>query len=124
VERNERAIRAALVWGAAWGVFEATAGSLVHLAKVPQLPGIVMLPAALYFMSRAFIRSGRVETIFLSGCVAAALKLATVFLPGMSSRAAVNPALAILVEALAVTGLAAYFPRVFTWVSFAPRLKK
>ena len=106
MERKNGAIRAALVWGAAWGLWEATAGHLVHLAKIPNLPGIVMLPAALFFMSRAFVRGGRVETIFLSGCVAAALKLATILLPGVSSRAAVNPALAILAEALIVTGVA------------------
>jgi hypothetical protein len=111
VERKDTTIRAALVWGAAWGLWEATAGHVLHLLKIPRLPGLVMIPAALFFLSRAFLRSGRVEAIFLSGCVAAALKLATILLPGTSARAAVNPALAILAEALAVTGLLVFFPR-------------
>jgi hypothetical protein len=102
-------IRTAVFWGSLWGLWEATAGHLVHLARVPGLPGLVMLPAALFFMSRAFIRSGRAETIFLTGCVAAALKLSDLLIPGLASRAALNPALAILAEALAVTGLYAFF---------------
>jgi len=102
---KNRAIGAALVWGSAWGLWEATAGHLVHLAKVPNLPGLVMVPAALFFMSRAFLRSGRTETIFFAGCVAASLKFATILLPGFTPRAAINPTLAILAEALAVTGL-------------------
>jgi len=108
VERNNRAIEAAVFWGSLWGLWEATAGHFVHLAKVPNLPGLIMLPAALFFMSRAFNRGGRAEAIFGAGCVAAALKFATILLPGISSRAAIHPALAILAEALIVTGLAAF----------------
>ena len=106
MQRKNGAITAALVWGAAWGLWEATAGHFVHLLKIPNLPGLVLLPAALYFMSRAFARSGRAEAIFLAGCVASVIKLATILLPGISTRAAVNPALAILAEALALTGVA------------------
>ncbi len=101
----KRSIGAVLVWGAAWGVFEATAGHLVHLVKIPNLPGLVMLPAAAFFMSRAFARSGRAESIFLAGCFASAIKFATILLPWISSRGAVNPALAILAESLFATGV-------------------
>jgi hypothetical protein len=110
VDKQKSAVGAALVWGASWGFWEATAGHLVHLVKIPNLPGLVMLPAALFFMSRAFLRSGRVEGIFFAGFIAASLKLATILLPGFTSRGAINPALAILIEALAVTGLAAFSP--------------
>ena len=63
-----------------------------------------MLPAAIAFMGRAFAASGREETIFLTGCAAAALKLLDVLAPGRSLAAVVNPAQFILLEALAVTG--------------------
>ncbi len=108
MERRKSAIEAAVFWGSLWGLWEATAGHLIHLAKVPNLPGLVLLPAALFFMSRAFACGGRTESIFGAGCVAAAMKFATILLPGISSRAAINPALAILAEALMVTGLAAF----------------
>ena len=98
MERQNGAIRAALIWGALWGFWEATAGHLVHLIKIPGLPGIHHVPAALFFMSRAFARSGRLESIFLAACVAAGIKLATILLiPGHNfAQAALNPALAIL----------------------------
>jgi hypothetical protein len=97
----------ALFWGSVWGLWEATAGHAVHLLRVPGLAGAVMLPAAVVFMSRAFAATGREETIFLTGCVAAALKLLDLLVPGRNLLAVVNPAQFILLEALAVTGVRA-----------------
>ena len=94
----------ALFWGSVWGLWEATAGHAVHLLHVPGLAGAVMLPAAIAFMGRAFAATCREETIFLTGCAAAALKLLDVLAPGRSLAAVVNPAQFILLEALAVTG--------------------
>lgn len=100
-----------LLWGLLWGLWEATAGHLVHLIKIPGLPGFVMAPAAFFFMSRAFARSGRTESIFLTACVAAGIKLIDLFIPGQLVQAAVNPAQAILLEALAVTGFYTFLSR-------------
>jgi len=113
---NERGRRdalwpAVLLWGGLWGVWEAAAGPLVHAVKVPGLPGTVMFPAALFFMSRAYERSGQLESIFLAACAAAGLKLVDLLLPGQLAQAALRPALAILLEALAVTGFQAFFGR-------------
>lgn len=94
----------ALLWGSAWGLWEATAGHAVHLLRVPGLAGAVMLPAAVLFMSRAFAASGREEAIFLAGCVAAGLKLLDVIVPGRDLLSILNPAQFILLEALAVAG--------------------
>ena len=93
-----------LVWGSAWGIWEATAGYFIHLAHIPGLPGFVMIPAAFYFMSRAFVRSGKQETIFLAACVAACFKLLDLFIPGQNIQGVVNPVQAILLESLAVAG--------------------
>ena len=114
VERrtSERGLwHAVLVWGALWGIWEATAGHVVHLIKIPGLPGFIMAPAAFFFMSRAFARSGRLESIFLAGCVAAGIKLFDLLIPGQLVQAAVHPAQAILLEALAVTGYFAFLGR-------------
>ena len=94
----------ALFWGSVWGLWEATAGHAVHLLRVPGLAGAVMLPAAVLFMSRAFAATGRVETIFLAGCVAAGFKLLDLLIPGRNLLAVLNPAQFILLEALAVAG--------------------
>ena len=105
-ERNRTSAfwRAALFWGLLWGMWEATVGHFVHLIKLPGLPGFIMFPAAFFFMSRAFVRSGRAESIFPAACVAAGIKLLDIFIPGAAAQASVNPALAIILEALAVTG--------------------
>jgi hypothetical protein len=103
--------RTVLFWGSLWGIWEATAGHLVHLVKLPGLPGFIMFPAAFFFMSRTFARSGRAESIFLAACVAAGIKLFDLFIPGELVQAAVNPAQAILLEALAVTGFYAFLGR-------------
>lgn len=100
-----------LLWGSLWGIWEATAGHFVHLIKIPGLPGFIMFPAAFFFMSRAFARSGRIESIFLAGCIAAGIKLFDLFIPGQLVQAAVNPAQAILLEALAVTGFYEFLHR-------------
>ena len=103
--------RPALFWGSLWGIWEATAGQLVHLVRIPGLPGFIMFPAAFFFMSRAFARSGRAESIFLAACVAAGIKLFDLFIPGELVQAVVNPAQAILLESLAVTGFYSFFGR-------------
>lgn len=36
----------ALFWGSVWGLAEATLGHLLHLARVPGLPGLAMVPVA------------------------------------------------------------------------------
>jgi len=93
-----------LFWGSIWGIWEATAGYIIHLTHIPGLPGFVMFPAAFYFMSRAFVRSGKQEVIFLTACVAAGFKLLDLFIPGQNIQGVVNPAQAILLESLAVAG--------------------
>jgi hypothetical protein len=102
---------AVLFWGSLWGIWEATAGYVIHLTHVPGLPGFIIFPAAFYFMSRAFIRSGRYGAIFLAACVAAGLKMFDIFIPGQNLQAVINPAQAILLESLAVTGFYCFLQR-------------
>lgn len=97
-------LAAAFLWGSLWGLWEATAGYLAHLTHIPGLPGFIMAPAALYFMSRAFAEAGKIGSVFLTACVAAGLKLLDIFIPGRTLQAVINPALAILLESLAVAG--------------------
>ncbi len=94
-----------LFWGTLWGIWEATAGHILHLTHVPGLPGLVMIPVAFFFMSKAFVGSGRYESVVLTACVAAGIKMFDMFIPGQSLQAVVNPAQAILLESLVVTGI-------------------
>jgi hypothetical protein len=92
---------AALFWGSVWGLGEATFGHLLHLARVPGLPGLVMVPFAVLVMGRAAARSRSARAVFLAGVVAAGFKFLDLLVPGTDLVAVVNPVQAILLEALA-----------------------
>jgi len=104
-------LKAVFFWGALWGIWEATAGHAAHFIRVPGLPGSIMFPAAFFFMSRAFLRSGHLTSIFMAACIAASIKFLDAFIPGQNIQAVVNPAQAILLESLAVAGFYAFFGR-------------
>ena len=92
---------AALFYGSVWGLGEATLGHLLHLARVPGLPGLVMFPFGVLVMGRALNRSGSAAAVFSTGAVAAGFKFLDLLLPGTDILAVINPAQAILLEGLA-----------------------
>ena len=92
---------AALFWGSVWGLGEATLGHLLHLARVPGLPGLVMVPFAVLVMGRAAARSQSAAAVFLTGVVAAGFKSLDLIVPGTDLLAIANPIQAILLESLA-----------------------
>ena len=96
-------IPTALLWGAVWGLGEATLGHLLHLARVPGLPGLVMAPFAVLVMGRVAVQSRSASAVFLAGAVAAGSKLFDLLVPGTDLLAIANPIQAILLEALAGT---------------------
>jgi hypothetical protein len=102
---------AAFLWGSLWGLAEATVGYLLHIVRVPGLPGLIMLPVGLFMMGCACRRTGRIEVIPVTALVAALLKLAALPIPGIDVLAVVNPVRAILLESLVAAGLAAAFGR-------------
>ena len=99
--RSRPALVTALLWGSVWGLGEATLGHLLHLVRVPGLPGLVMVPFAVAVMGRAAARSRSASAIFLAGMVAASFKLFDLLVPGTDLLALSRPIQAILLEALA-----------------------
>jgi hypothetical protein len=91
----------ALLWGSVWGLGEATLGHLLHLARVPALPGLIMAPIAVLIMGRLAVRSHSAGAVFLAGIVAAGFKLFDLLVPGTDLLALSRPIQAILLEALA-----------------------
>jgi hypothetical protein len=88
-----------LFWGSLWGIVEATLGYLVHLVTlIPGIAGFIMFPIGFYFMNRAYRESGKAVSLFSTSAAAATIKLVDLFLPGPGPHAAINPALAILME--------------------------
>lgn len=90
-----------LAYGSIWGLAEATLGHVLHLARVPGLPGLVMVPIAVAIMGRVAARSRSAAAVFVAGAVAASFKLLDLFVPGTDLLALVHPVQAILLEALA-----------------------
>jgi len=90
-----------LFFGSVWGLAEATLGHLVHLARVPGLPGLLMLPVAVAIMGRTAVRSRSAGAVFLAGAVAASCKLLDLLVPGTDLLTLSRPVQAILLEALA-----------------------
>lgn len=91
----------ALAYGSIWGLAEATLGHVLHLARVPGLPGLVMVPIAVAVMGRVAARSPKAAAVFVTGAVAASFKLLDLLVPGADLLALVHPVQAILLEALA-----------------------
>jgi hypothetical protein len=91
----------ALSYGAVWGLAEATLGHLLHAARVPGLPGLLMVPVAVAIMGRLAVRHRRAAAVFCAGAVAASFKLFDLLLPGTDLLVLSRPMQAILLEALA-----------------------
>jgi len=98
---------AALGYGSLWGFGEATLGHFLHLARFPGLPGLVMFPFGVLVMGRILARTGSAAAIFSAGVVAAGFKFFDLLLPGTDLLAVLNPAQAIIMEALAASAWAA-----------------
>jgi hypothetical protein len=94
--------RAILAWGLTWGAAEASLGHILHWISVPGLAGLVMAPIGVWAMARAVRATGRPAVAFAVSALAAAVKMADVFLPGRGPVMALRPALAILAEGLFV----------------------
>jgi hypothetical protein len=100
-----------LFWGSLWGIAEATAGLVLHMAAIafPGVPGFFMFPIAFYFMKKAYDSTGKASSIFSVSLVAALIKLSDFLLPVSMAIRIINPALSILMEGLAVCLVIKFF---------------
>ncbi|MBD3414550.1 MAG: hypothetical protein GF421_08990 [Candidatus Aminicenantes bacterium] len=109
-EKNMRARTwTALLWGIAWGITEATLGHLLHAVKIPGLAGFIMFPVAVFFMLRVYFATNRMSLILWTSCMAAGFKALDIFIIPFDVLSALNPALAILSESLALVLFLAFF---------------
>lgn len=89
-----------LLWGALWGIFEATVGYLLHLVSFGY-SWLILYPFACFFMSNVYRKTGRTVSVALVGCLCACIKMLNLLLPGRVDKVT-NPAFSILFEALAM----------------------
>ncbi len=89
-----------LLWGALWGIFEATVGSILHSVSFGYT-WLVWYPAACFFMGSAYRNTGTVSSIIFVGLLCASVKMLNLLLPGRVDKV-ISPAISIVFEALAM----------------------
>lgn len=102
-----------LLYGALWGIFEATLGTVLHLpafevGKIFTKSSIIMVPIAFFFMALCYKKTGSLLSVLYAGLVSASIKLSTAFVMGMTIYV-YFPAIYIVVESLAMMGALAIF---------------
>ena len=114
-----------LLYGALWGLFEATLGTMLHLpffeaGKLFTKSSIIMVPIAFLFMTLCYKKTGSLLSVLFAGLVSATIKLSTAFVMGMTIYV-YFPAIYIVVESLAMMGALAIFrpTKVLSLKSFA-----
>lgn len=89
-----------VIWGTIWGIFEATVGYLLHLLPF-RIGWLVWYPVACFFMSNAYRRTNRVSSVLFVGILCASIKMLNLLFPVSIDRV-INPAVSIVLEALAM----------------------
>ncbi len=100
----KKSLNIILFWGAIWGITEATLGYVLHLFSIPLpgLPGLLMFPVAFVFMHRVYDSTQDAMSVVQIACVAAMIKLTDLLFGGLLTIYIINPALSLIIEALAV----------------------
>jgi len=96
-------MRPVLIWGLAWGAFEATAGFVLHQLPVA-IGAYVWFPAAYFFMDRAYQKTGKRRAVMWAALLAASLKMLNLFW-ALRPDHVINPAVSIMLESLAMAGV-------------------
>lgn len=98
----QRLWRSVCIWGALWGLLEASLGYLLHLIPgAAAASGMLLFPLAFFCMRAAVLESGQSLAALLAALVAAMLKLLDFLLPNPAAPLILRPALAITLEGLA-----------------------
>jgi hypothetical protein len=96
-----------LIIGSVWGFFEMTLGGFLHIMHFPQ-KGAIMGGLAISFMAFFVTMTGKPSLVPILGFIAASFKPldAIIFGVPIGSPFIVNPAIAIVMEALAFSAIA------------------
>ncbi len=92
-----------VIWGAIWGIFEATVGHLLHLVSFGYAR-LIWYPVACFFMTNVYRKTGRLSSVFFVGLLCAAVKMLNLFLPGRIDKV-INPAVSIIFEAASLAAV-------------------
>lgn len=96
---KKRVLGSILLWGACWGIFEATGGFILHQLPV-NVGYLIWFPAAFFFLDRCYKETGKPWAAILMGIFAASIKLLNLFFPLRVDKV-INPAVSMVLESLA-----------------------
>lgn len=108
-EGKIRNISIILLWGALWGILEATVGLILHSFPFQIPTGSVLFPIGYYFMQKSYRDTNKLNSMFNTAIVAAFIKLINLFSPTIPIIKVLNPAACILLEGLGVVLVFKYF---------------
>ena len=91
-----------LIWGAIWGIIEATIGNALHLLPFRVPTGSVLFPIGYFCMQKSFNETKDIKSMFFTSGIAAAIKFVNLFSPITPVIKVINPAACVLLEGLAV----------------------
>ena len=121
MERRQNILKtlfAVLLFGGAWGIIEATLGTVLHLPIVHRTMFLssttILVPIAYFLMGACYKRSGNMRSVLYMGILAASMKAISCAIFKMSF----NPCFYILMEALSM-GIALLVIRPKKVISFA-----
>lgn len=93
-----------IIWGAVWGIFEATAGYFLHQISFGY-SWLIWYPVACFFMTNVYRKTGMLTSVVFVGLLCAAIKMLNLFLPGRIDRV-LNPSISIVFEAITLAAIA------------------
>ncbi|PKM45484.1 MAG: hypothetical protein CVV03_06725 [Firmicutes bacterium HGW-Firmicutes-8] len=93
-------ISAIVLWGALWGIAEATVGYVLHMITF-RIGWFFWFPIAFFFMNRVYKDTGKLSSILYTCSIASAIKLTNLLLPARIDKV-INPAVSILFEGVVV----------------------
>lgn len=121
MERRQNILKtlfAALLFGGAWGIIEATLGTVLHLPIIHRTMFLssttILVPIAYFLMGACYKRSGNMRSVLYMGILAASMKAISCAIFKMSF----NPCYYILMETLSM-GIALLVIRPKKVISFA-----
>lgn len=102
-----------LFYGALWGIFEATLGTLLHLPAFEAgglftKSSIIMVPVAFLLMTLCYKKTGSLTSVLFAGLISATIKLSTAIVVPFTVYV-YFPAIYIVAESLAMFGALAIF---------------
>ncbi len=107
-----RKVLTMILFGAIWGLLEATVGYLLHWAP-SMVSGLVMFPIGATLMMWGFRSTDDRKAILVAGLIAAAIKAVNFAmpLPGNNIMKVLNPMISIMLQAVVVYGFSYAFDR-------------